>query len=73
MEAFNSHKTPENSGGIAYRCMCHMGVQNLKGNVATMRINFFKNLNSIAHRHHALWVHCGVSKTLTTQVPHLQC
>ena len=55
MEAFNSHKTPENSGGIEYRCMCRMGVKILKGNVATTRINFFKNLNSIAHRHHALW------------------
>ena len=35
MEAFNSHKTSENSAGIAYRCMCCMGVQNLKGSVAT--------------------------------------
>ena len=55
MEAFNSHKTPENSGGIAYRCMCRMGVHNLTGNVATTRNNFFKKLNSITHRHHALW------------------
>ena len=52
METINSHKTPENRGGIAYRCMCPMGVQNSKGKVATTRINSFENLNSTTHKHH---------------------
>ena len=56
-------------------CMCPMRVHNLKGKVTTTGINSFENLNRTTHRHHAIAL-CGVegeSKTLTTQVPQLQC
>ena len=65
----------KNHGGRAYRCMCPMRVENLKGKVATTRINSIKNLNSTTHKDHAFALY-GVgaeSKTLTTQVPQLQC
>ena len=56
-------------------CMCPIRVKNSEGKVAKTGIISFENLNRTTHKHHAFAL-CGVggeSKTLTTQVPQLQC